>query len=83
MENEPVVKNSDVIFVAVKPGIVPNVLQEVKTLASGKLFVSVAMGVTIKQIESVSGFDKNSLLIKNLFVKKYIHNYRRFHKTLG
>lgn len=42
------------IFVSVKPGIVPNVLQEVKSKASGKLFVSVAMGVTIKQMEDVS-----------------------------
>lgn len=48
------VKESDVIFVAVKPGVVPNVLEDVKSNASGKLFVSVAMGITIKQIEAVS-----------------------------
>lgn len=44
---------SDVIFVSVKPGVVPTVLQEIKAAASNKLFVSVAMGVTIAQIENV------------------------------
>lgn len=50
----PVVEGSDVIFVAVKPGVVPTVMEDVKSNASGKLFISVAMGVTIKQIETVS-----------------------------
>lgn len=51
--NEPVVDGSDVVFVSVKPGVVPTVLQEIKAIASNKLFVSVAMGVTIAQIENV------------------------------
>lgn len=50
----PVVEESDVVFVSVKPGVVPTVLEEVKTIASNKLFVSVAMGITVKQIENVS-----------------------------
>lgn len=41
------------VFVSVKPVVVPNVLGEVKAKAAGKLFISVAMGVTIEQIEKV------------------------------
>lgn len=47
------VKKSDVIFVSVKPSVVPAVLADVKRDAAGKLFISVAMGVTIKDIENV------------------------------
>lgn len=52
-ENVPVVKNSDVVFLAVKPHIIPTVLNDIKDLSSGKLFISVAMGVTISEIEKV------------------------------
>lgn len=51
--NEPVVDGADVVFVSVKPGVVPTVLQEIKSIAANKLFVSVAMGITIAQIENV------------------------------
>lgn len=54
VENVPVVEQSDIIFVSVKPGVVPAVLEEVKTKAAGKLFISVAMGITINQIETAS-----------------------------
>lgn len=53
-DNTPVVKKSDVIFVSVKPSVVPAVLKDVKDIAAGKLFISVAMGVTIEDIEAVS-----------------------------
>lgn len=53
-DNSPVVEASDVVFVSVKPGVVPTVLEDVKSIASNKLFISVAMGITVKQIESVS-----------------------------
>lgn len=52
----PVVTESDVVFVSVKPGVVPTVLQEVQTHAANKLFISVAMGITIAQMENVSQF---------------------------
>jgi len=52
-ENAPVVEKSDVIIVAVKPTIVPVVLQDIKSLAADKLFISVAMGVTIREYEKV------------------------------
>lgn len=55
-DNTPVVKKSDVIFVSVKPTVVPAVLNDVKSIAAGKLFISVAMGVTIREIEAVIYF---------------------------
>lgn len=55
VENLPVVTGADVVFVSVKPSIVPIVLEDVKSFASGKLFISVAMGVTIKAMEKVFG----------------------------
>lgn len=42
------------VFVSVKPGVVPSVLQDVKSVASNKLFISVAMGVSVSQLENVS-----------------------------
>ena len=39
--------SADVIFLAVKPGVVQSVLAEIKDVSSGKLIVSVAAGVTI------------------------------------
>jgi len=50
-DNVPVVNKSDVIFVSVKPSVVPTVLNDVRGIAAGKLFLSVAMGVTIAEIE--------------------------------
>lgn len=47
------VKQSDVVIVAVKPGVISTVLEDVKSIASGKLFISVAMGVTILEMEKV------------------------------
>lgn len=51
--NSEVVSSCDVIFLAVKPGIVPIVLKEVGGMVdSSKLVVSIAAGVTIESIES-------------------------------
>lgn len=64
------VKQSDVVFVAVKPGVVSTVLQDVKSIASGKLFISVAMGVTILEMEKVISLQfrlKYNLLLIDLF----------------
>ncbi|XP_060535777.1 pyrroline-5-carboxylate reductase 1, mitochondrial [Cylas formicarius] len=52
-ENVPVVSKSDVVIVAVKPQVVPVALGEVGTHAADKLFLSIAMGVTIKQLEQI------------------------------
>lgn len=54
VENIPVVKNSDVVFISVKPGVVKVALESVKDVSSGKLFISIAMGITLSEIEKVS-----------------------------
>jgi len=51
-DNKRLVKDSDVVFIAVKPDMVEEVLKEIEPFSSGKLFVSVAAGVSIKFIES-------------------------------
>lgn len=50
-ENSPVVEKSDVIFISVKPAVVPSVLESVKQISANKLFVSVAMGITLNTLE--------------------------------
>ncbi|KAK9881548.1 hypothetical protein WA026_016426 [Henosepilachna vigintioctopunctata] len=53
-ENIPVVQKSDVIIVSVKPHIVPIALGDIKkapNIKADKLFLSIAMGVTINQLE--------------------------------
>lgn len=50
-ENIPIVEKSDIIFVSVKPNCVSKVLQDIKPISSGKLFISVAMGVTLSELE--------------------------------
>ncbi|GAB0092431.1 Pyrroline-5-carboxylate reductase [Sergentomyia squamirostris] len=51
IENVPVVEKSDVVFISVKPTVVPIALQDVHQVSDGKLFLSIAMGVTIRQLE--------------------------------
>lgn len=59
-ENPPVVDKSEVVIVSVKPTIVPIALNDIKKNASvinvEKLFLSVAMGVTVKQLQEVNEF---------------------------
>ena len=53
LDNKELVKNSDVIFVSVKPSQVIGVLEEIKPFVSPeKLIVSIAAGVNINKIES-------------------------------
>ena len=51
--NGDVVLSSDVIFIAVKPHIVPIIMKEIASSTPGKLLVSIAAGVTIGQLEEV------------------------------
>jgi len=44
--NRDLVRNSDVIVLAVKPGDIGKVCKEVQDLAKGKLFISIAAGIT-------------------------------------
>ncbi|XP_052862190.1 pyrroline-5-carboxylate reductase 3 isoform X1 [Anopheles cruzii] len=52
VENLPVVKKSEIIFVSVKPSVVSGVLDTVRPASSGKLFISIAMGVTLSELEN-------------------------------
>lgn len=51
-DNKKLVKDCDTIFIAVKPDIVESVLKEVEEFSKGRLFVSVAAGVSTKFIEA-------------------------------
>lgn len=51
--NRTVVEKSEIIFVSVKPNVVPSVLADIKSISAGKLFVSIAMGITLKEIEKI------------------------------
>ena len=45
---------SDVVLLSVKPNVIPKVLKDIKTSVASKkpLVASIALGVTIKEIES-------------------------------
>ena len=53
LDNKELVKNSDIIFISVKPNQVLGVLEEIKAHVNpNKLVVSIAAGVSINKIES-------------------------------
>jgi len=51
-DNKKVVDNSDIIFLAVKPQNMDELLDEIKDKIKNQLIVSIAAGITIKKIES-------------------------------
>ncbi|XP_058831222.1 pyrroline-5-carboxylate reductase 3-like [Topomyia yanbarensis] len=53
LDNVPVVKKSEVIFISVKPWVVPTVLKQVNMASKEKLFISIAMGVSLAEIEEM------------------------------
>ena len=60
--NKDVVKNSDVVFLAVKPHLIVQVVKEIAAfVVSGRhLFVSVATAMTTEVIEEVSKISSGS-----------------------
>ncbi len=54
-DNSEVLKHSDIVIFAVKPNILPIVLDEAKTFTRDKIFISIAAGVTIDTIEDILG----------------------------
>ncbi|XP_055609367.1 pyrroline-5-carboxylate reductase 3-like [Uranotaenia lowii] len=52
-DNIAVVKRSEVVFVTVKPWVVPHVLGLVKQISAEKLFISVAMGLKLDELEEM------------------------------
>lgn len=65
-DNKALVANSDVVVLAVKPLIIPRVLQEIKKdLDEDKLLVSIAAGIKIGQIQQ--DLDKKNKVRQNRF----------------
>ena len=59
LDAREVVKNSDIVFMAVKPNIFDGVLESVKDLIGDeKIVVSIAAGKSISSIENIIGDDK-------------------------
>ncbi|MBR5155346.1 MAG: pyrroline-5-carboxylate reductase [Clostridia bacterium] len=54
-DNKEVFNCSDIVIFAVKPNILPNAMTETKSLAKGKIVVSIAAGVTISTMEDLLG----------------------------
>jgi len=51
-DNKEVVKKSDILFLAVKPQVMDNVVEEIKDIVDDQLVISIAAGVRIKELES-------------------------------
>jgi pyrroline-5-carboxylate reductase len=70
-DNKDVVKNSDIIIIAVKPKDSQNVLEEIKGfLTSEKVLVSIMAGIKIEKIENIVGKDRPVIrMMPNLNVK--------------
>ena len=60
MENRKVVENSDYVILAVKPNYYKNVIDEIKDLLKGKVFISIAAGFTLEKLENLLGSDKKN-----------------------
>lgn len=57
-DNIETVKRSEIVIFAVKPNVLPIVLNETKKELKGKTIVSIAAGTTISSIEEIIGDDK-------------------------
>lgn len=62
--NCEVVKRSDIIVLAVKPNVMPFVLDEIKELSENKIFISIAAGVSIEFIENELG--ENTKIVRTM-----------------
>ena len=54
-DNKEAVKNSDIVFICVKPQDIDVVLNEIKAEIKGQLVVSIAAGIKIRHIKSILG----------------------------
>lgn len=60
-DNKEVVKNSDIVFICVKPQDIDDVLNEIKNVIKNQLIVSIAAGIRLKHLESIL---KNKRIIR-------------------
>src|SRR3989338_5208763 len=51
-DNKEAVKNSDIVFLCVKPQDIDDVLDEIKDTVKNQLVVSIAAGIKLKHLES-------------------------------
>lgn len=70
-DNSVVAKEADIIFLAVKPHILQEAVEQIKasplaTKIKNKLFVSILAGITIKDLEEVK---KNNYIVHVLLSK--------------
>lgn len=66
-DNYEVIKSADIVFLAVKPQIAPDVFKEIKELVNNdQLFVSVMAGMKISTIQQGIGIDKVIRCMPNL-----------------
>ncbi len=74
-DNKEVVKNSDIVFICVKPQDIDIVLDEIKDVVQNQLIVSIAAGIKLKHLESKlkSGRNKVSGELKN---QRFLSNKR-------
>ncbi len=58
-DSKELVKSSDIIVIATKPFIIPELLENLKSeITTEKLIVSIAAGITFKKMEDILGTDK-------------------------
>ncbi|MBF7097041.1 pyrroline-5-carboxylate reductase [Alkalibacter mobilis] len=63
-DNNKLVMDSDVVIIAVKPNVINEVLTQIKDgLDESKILISIAAGVSIKEIEEIVGFDRKIIRI--------------------
>lgn len=57
LDNREVVEKNEVVYLSVKPYIIPDIMAEVASVVKpDNLIVSVAAGITLESIENVSKF---------------------------
>lgn len=54
-EMSELVRNSEIIFLAVKPNVIYSVIEEIRGYSSDKAFVSIAAGCSVKDLRSAFG----------------------------
>ncbi|KAK5640664.1 hypothetical protein RI129_011475 [Pyrocoelia pectoralis] len=62
-ENAEVVERSDLVLLAVKPSVAPIALNDIKPALSDKLLISIAMGVSLKQIMQHLSFESKVIRV--------------------
>lgn len=61
--NRLVVEKSEIIFISCKPNAVQSVLADVKSVSAEKLFISIAMGITLEDIEKSLAVDSRVIRV--------------------